>query len=141
MTTFTTPLKSQGTAGDTGNSQTETSGYVNANKTLSLGVSNTRQIVSIPPFSTLIALRACVTSAGAPVDPVSAFNVSFGNSGQAGRYGVVGVSAVGRIGSAIVSASTDFDAGGTIVVVVSAVSTTTFTAGGVRAFIEYATVG
>jgi len=140
MTTFQTPLKTQGASGDTGNSQTETSAFVRGTKVLSLGSSNSRQIVTLPPFSTLTSLGACVTSAGAPADPVSAFSVSFGNSGQAARYGVIAVSALGQLRSPTVSASTDFDAGSTIVVTLSAVSTTTFTAGGVRAFIEYVTV-
>jgi hypothetical protein len=138
MTVFQTPLETIGANGDTGNSQTETSGFVHSSKVLSLGSSNSRQIVSLPPFSTLTGLRAIPTSAFAA--DVSAVNVSWGNSAQATRYGVIAVSALGAMRSASVSAGTDFDAGGTVVVTVSAVSTTTFTAGGVRAFIEYITV-
>jgi len=139
MTTFQVPLKTQGASGDTGNTQTETSAFVRGTKVLSLGVGSSRQIVTLPPFSTLTGLGALTTSAGAP-DPVSAFVVSWGNSAQASRYGLIAVSALGQIRSPTVSAANDFDAGGTIVVVASAVSTTTFTAGGVRAFIEYITV-
>lgn len=141
MTTFQTPLKTEGANGGTGNSQTETSGFVHASKVISLGGGATapRAIVTLPPFSTLTGLRAIPTSAFAA--DVSAVNVNWGNSAQATRYGVIAVSALGSLRAAAVSAATDFDAGGTIVVTVSAVSTTTFTAGGVRAFIEYITVG
>jgi len=142
MTTFQTPLKTQGAGGDTGNSQTETSGFVDAHKTVSLGATGgavKRAIVTLPPFSTLRGLTAIPTSAFAA--DVSAVNVNWGNSADATHYGVIAVSAVGALRSAAVSAGTEFDAGGTIVITVSAVSTTTFTAGGVRAFITYTTVG
>jgi hypothetical protein len=141
MTTFQVPLKTQGANGDTGNSQTETSGFVHSSKVLSLGATggnSRRAIVTLPPFSTLTGLRALPTSAFAA--DVSAALVSWGNSADVTRYGVIAVSALGALRTASVSAGVDFDAGGTIVVVVSAVSTTTFTQGGVRAFIEYITV-
>lgn len=141
MTTFQSPLKIQGAGGDTGNPQTETSGFVRSIKVLSLGggAVSPRQIVTLPPFSVLTGLWAVATSAFAA--DVSAVNVNWGNSAQASRYGLIAVSALGAIRSAAVSAATDFDAGGTIVVTGSAVSTAVFTAGGVRAFIEYITVG
>lgn len=147
MTTFQTPLKTAGAQGDTGNSQTESSGYVKTTKVLSLGSGNSRQIVSIPEKSTLVGLGAIPTSAFDA--DVSAAVVNFGNSAQATRYGAIAVSAVGAYRAAAVSAGTDFDTYGavaanpfnSIVVTVSAVSTTTFTNGGVRAFIEYVTVG
>lgn len=141
MTVFQTPLKTQGANGDTGNSQTETSGFVHSSKVLSLGATGgnvRRAIVSLPAFSTLTGLRAIPTSAFAA--DVSAALVNWGNSADATHYGVIAVSALGALRSASVSAGTEFDAGGTIIVTVSAVSTTTFTTGGVRAFIEYITI-
>lgn len=141
MTTFQAPLKIQGAGGDTGNSQTETSAFVRCTKVLTLtGASvSPRQIITLPPNSTLTMLEAVPTSAFAA--DVSAVNVNWGNSAQATRYGVIAVSALGQVRSAAVSAATDFDAGGTIVVTVSAVSTAVFTTGGVRALISYVTVG
>lgn len=140
MTTFQVPLKTIGAGGDTGNSQTQTIGYVHATKVVSLGGGSTapRQIVTLPPKSSLINLRGIVTSAFAA--DVSAVNINWGNSAQATRYGVIAVSAIGQVRGATVSASDDFDSGGTIIITASAVSTTTFTTGGVRAFIEYLTV-
>jgi hypothetical protein len=147
MTTFQTPLKTQGAAGDTGNSQTETSGFVHASKAVSLGATGgnaRRAIVTLPAFSTLTNLRAVATSAFAA--DVSAVNVNWGNSADATRYGVIAVSAVGAMRGATVSGAIDFDvinlsSPNTMVITVSAVGTTTFTAGGVRAFVEYITVG
>lgn len=146
MTTFQTPLITVGANGQTGNSQTDTSGFVHASKVVSLGATGgnaRRAIVTIPPFSTLTNLRAVPTSAFAA--DVSAVFVNWGNSADATRYGVIAVSAVGAMRGAAVSGAVDFDVPttalpNTIVVTVSAVSTTTFTAGGVRAFIEYVTV-
>lgn len=137
MTTFQFPLKGYGAAGDTGNPQTETSGYVHVTKIVSLDgtATNSRKIVTLPDKATLTSLRACATSAFAA--DVSAVNVNFGNSAQATRYGVVAVSAVGQIRGAVVSAATDFDTTNTIVITTSAVSTAVFTTGGVRAFVEY----
>lgn len=142
MTTFQTPLKTIGASGETGNPQTETSGYVMTSKMVSLGATGgnvRRAIVTLPPFSTIIGLDAVPTSAFAA--DVSAALVNWGNSADATHYGVIAVSGVGSLRSAAVSAATEFDAGGTIVITVSAVSTTTFTAGGVRAFIRYNTAG
>lgn len=144
MTTFQTPLKTQGLGGDTGNSQTETSGFVKTVKVFSMGGGTLapRSIVSLPPQSTLVGFGAVATSAFA--SDVSAMTISFGNSAQASRYGTISVSALAAyrsFGTATVSGATDFDAGGTIVITGSAASTTTFTAGGARVFIEYVTVG
>lgn len=142
MTTFQTPLKTQGAGGDTGNSQTETSGFIAARKVVSLGATGgnvRRVIVTLPPFSTITGLEAVTTSAYAA--DVSAALVNWGNSADATHYGVIAVSALGQVRSATVSAATEFDAGGTVIITVSAVTTTTFTVGGVRAFINYTTVG
>jgi hypothetical protein len=143
MTTFAAPLMTVGKNGITGNSQTDTTGFVHASKVVSLGASNSRAVVTLPSFSTLTGLRAVTTSAFAA--DVSAVNVSWGTSTQATRYGVIAVSALGALRSAAVSGATDFDNAdispfNTIVIAVSAVGTTTFTTGGVRAFVEYITV-
>jgi hypothetical protein len=140
MTTFQSPLKTVGANGITGNSQTETTGFVHSTKIVSLGGGSTapRSIITLPPKSVVTGLYALSTSAFAA--DVSAVNVNFGNSAQASRYGVISVSALGLVRNAAVSAATDFDAGGTMVITGSAVGTTTFTTGGFRAFVEYITV-
>lgn len=137
MTTFQAPLKIVGKDGITGSSVTDTQGYTHCTKVLSLGGGATapRQIITLPNKAMLINLCAFATSAFSA--DVSAVNVSWGNSADATHYGIIAVSAVGQIRGATVSAAGEFDTGGTIIVVASAVSTTTFTTGGVRAFVEY----
>jgi len=141
MTAFTGPLVVQGVNNPTGNPQTDTAGFVHCTKIVPLtgGATAPRAVVTLPNNSILTACRAYATSAFAA--DVSAANVSFGNSSDATRYGIIAVSAVGQIRSATVSAANDFQSGGTIVVVGSAVSTTTFTSGGVNALIEYINLG
>lgn len=140
MTTFQLPLKTIGANGNPGISNLETSGYVKSTKVVSLGGGATapRAVITLPPQSTLTNLYAFSTSAFA--SDVSAVHVNWGNSGQATRYGVIAVSALGQIRAATVSAADDFASSSTIVITASAVGTTTFTTGGVRAFIEYITV-
>lgn len=137
MTNFQAPLKVMGKDGITGNATTDTQAYVQCTKVVPLGGGSTapRQIVTLPSNAMLTNLRAFATSAFAA--DVSAVNVSWGNSADATHYGIIAVSAVGQIRGATVSAAGEFDAGGTIIIVASAVSTTTFTTGGVRAFVEY----
>jgi len=144
MTTFQNPLKTRGVGGDTGLPATDTTSYVTQAKIVSLGGGATapRQIITIPSNSTLLRMGGVVTSALAA--DVSAVNISFGNSADATHYGIIAVSALGQVRTTTVSAATEFDnvtvsPFNTIVIVVSAVSTTTFTAGGVRAFVEYVT--
>lgn len=142
MTTNTVPLKIQGKDGNTGNEQTRAIGYVRCTRQVNLGIApDNRKIITLPPNSTLLGLSAIVVSAWAGVDTAaSSMNVNFGNSADSTHYGVVNVSAVVALKEAAsVSAGNEFDSGGTIVVTLSALSTTTFTAGGVRAFAEYLT--
>lgn len=141
MTAFIAPLQIQGANNPTGNSHTDTTGFVHCTKIVPLtgGATAPRSVITLPPFAILTACRAFATSAFAA--DVSAMNVSFGNSSDATRYGIIAVSAVGQVRSSTVSAADDFGAGGTIVVVGSAVSTTTFTSGGAKALVEFIVTG
>lgn len=125
----------------TGNPQTQTIAYSKVVAVTNVGFGATRAILSIPPKSTLLNLGAVPTSAFTGTDPVSAMTVSFGNSAQNVYFGQVVVSANTRTGNSTpVSGASEFDNGGTIVINLSALSTTVFTGGGVRAFVEYVTV-
>ena len=137
MTTFTGPLMGQGPNNPTGNSQTDTSGYVSFTKVVPLtgAAVSPRAVITLPPRSILLALEGIATSAFA--SDVSAMNISWGNSTDATRYGIISVSAVGAVRSAAVSGATDFLNGGTIVIVGSAVSTAVFTAGGAYALARF----
>ena len=138
-TIFQGPL---GTGTATGVPTTDTRGYISVIKSVPLSQAAPRQIVTIPQGSILTMLEAVQTSAFTGDDPVSSMSVNFGNSADATHYGAIQVSALVQIRQVVnVSAPTDFDtAAGTIVLTLSAVSTTVFTGGGVRAFIHFLTV-
>lgn len=97
--------------------------------------------IQLPPKSTLLRLGAIETSTWAPADAASAGVTNFGTGPtDTGHYGIVtGASARASIVFVTpVSGATEFDAGGTIYISTSAVSTNVTTGGGVRAFVEYA---
>lgn len=143
MTNFKEPLKIGDPATGLGSAY-DTFGYVPANKVIALGGGGgqTRQIVSFPAKTTPYMLGFVQTSAFGGVDTAaSAMVVSFGNSSDATRYGVFNVSAGAGAGSRFafnVSAAADFDLAGTMIVTLSALSTTTYTGGG-RAIVGYVT--
>lgn len=138
-TTFRGPVK----IGDApvGNPQLETVGYVRLSKVVPL-TSGTRTIISFPANTLITACKAVVTSAFSGVDTAaSAMNVNFGTSADPTGYGVINVSGngtgAGAMGSLAVVSGAILDAGGTMILTLSAASTTTFTAGGVRALVDY----
>lgn len=133
-TTFKGPIR---TGLNTGNPQTNTLGFLGATKVCNTGFGADRVVVTLPPGANLVGLGASPVSAFTGTDPVSAMSVKFGNSADATRYGIITVSALGNYRESAVSASNDFDNGGTIVVTISALSTTSFTGGGTRNFIRY----
>lgn len=137
-TNFEGPLS----VGDvTGIPNTDTRGFVRLSKRVIIGQAQPRQVVTISPDSVVTGFGFVPTSAFTGTDPVSALSVNFGTSADPNQHGVVTVSAATRYTeqvAAFVSGAT-FDDGGTIVVTISAVSTTTFTGGGGRAFIHYVT--
>lgn len=143
MTGFTAPLKVLGPGDPTGNPQTEASGFVLATKQVAVGgaLGQTRKIVTIPPQSTLLGLGFTLTSAFGGVDTAaSAMVVSFGTSADPAGIGVFNVSAgVANRWAFPTSGAASFDTGGTVVLNLSALSTTTYTGGG-RMFVEYVTV-
>ncbi len=97
--------------------------------------------IQLPPKSTLLRLGAIETSAWGPADAASAGVTNFGTgAADTGHYGIVtGASAKASIVYVVpVSGATEFDAGGTIYISTSAVSTNVTTGGGTRAFVEYA---
>lgn len=142
MTGFTAPLKVLGPGDPTGNPQTNASGFVLATKQASLGgaLGETRKIVTIPPQSTLLGLGFTLTSAFAAETAASAMVVQFGTSADPTGIGGFNVSAGAANRWAFpTSGAASFDSGGTIVLNLSALSTTTHTGGG-RLFVEYVTV-
>ncbi len=135
-TNFTGPLS---VGQKTGDPTTDTRGFARLTKQVSLGSgADSRKTVSFPGKVTILNLAAVPSSAFGPSDQVaSAARVSFGTSSDATRYGIVPVSGLGVLNEVRASAGTDFDAATIMVLALSAQTTTTFTSGGARAFIEY----
>ena len=112
-------------------------------KQVSVGGGTKQGFIALPPHSTLLRLGAIQTSAfSTPGDAVSAGIVNFGTEGDKDQYGALtDVSAAqGLTFVTPVSGVTDFDAGGILVVSCSVETTSVFTNGGARAFVEYAVV-
>lgn len=88
MTTthFTGPIA---TGENTGNPQTSTTGFVKLTKQVSLGSGQTRQIVTLPPGSTITNLGAVTTSAITGGTDVADMNINFGTSADPSGYGLV----------------------------------------------------
>lgn len=135
-TTFTGPL----CIGEyTGNTTTETRSFVPGRRQVNLSQASPSATLTIPAKSTIVKLAFVPTSAFTGTDPVSAMNVTFANGTLV--HGVVTASAASRYHeSTFVSAAEAYDTGGTMTITLSALSTTVFTGGGGRAFVEYLTV-
>src|SRR3990167_7283948 len=86
-TNFTGPV-SQGER--TGIASTQTVGYVKVMRQVSLSQAASRQIITLPPNSTLLAIGAIPTSA-ITGDKANDMHVNFGTSADADQYGLVQV--------------------------------------------------
>lgn len=86
-TTYTGPL-SVGN-GDTGNPQTDPRGWVKVVKQLSLSQAAPRQIVTIPPKSTLLGIGGIRTSAFTGGNDLKGMRLNFGTSADAEQYGLI----------------------------------------------------
>ena len=110
-------------------------------KQVSVGGGSKQAFMALPPHSTLIGIGAIQTSAfSTPGDAVSAGIVSFGTEGDVNQFGVItDVSAAqGLTFVTPVSGVAEFDSGAILVVSCSVETTSVFTNGGVRAFVQYA---
>lgn len=134
-TNFSGPI----TIGDrTGVPATDTRGYVSGRRIALLSQASPSVTIPIPAKSVVSKCAFVPTSAFTGTDPVSAMNITF---------------AAGSVVLAIVPASANttyhettrvsgavFDASANITITLSAQSTTVFTGGGGRAYVEYITV-
>jgi hypothetical protein len=116
-----------------GASSLDTRAYMPGRRVVSLSQASPSASIPIPAKSVVTKTGAVPTSAFTGTDPVSAMNVSFSNGTN--LMAVVAVSAVGRYAESTLVSGAVFDSAGTIVVTLSAQSTTVFTGGGSRAFV------
>ena len=109
-------------------------------KQVSVGGGTKQAFIALPPHSTLLGLGAIQTSAfSTPGDAVSAGIVSFGTEGDVNQYGAINdvSAAAGFTLVSPVSGAADFDSGGILVVSCSVETTSVFTNGGARAYVQY----
>lgn len=133
-TNFTGPI----TFGEvTGIASTDTRGYVQGTKIIQLSQAAPRANITIPANSVVTKLGFVPTSAFTGDDPVSAMTITF--AAGTVTLGVVTASAATRYHQQAVVSGAIFDTAAVVSASLSALSTTVFTGGGGRAFIEFLT--
>lgn len=133
-TNFTGPI----TFGEvTGVATTDTRGYVPGIKIIQLSQGSPRANVTLPANTVVTKLGFVPTSAFTGDDPVSAMTITFAYGTNV--LGIVTASAATRYHQQAVVSGAVLDASTVVSAALSALSTTVFTGGGGRAFIEYIT--
>lgn len=133
-TNFTGPVS----FGDvTGVPDTDTRGYMPGRKVILLTQAAPRGNVTIPGNSVVTKLAFVPTSAFTGTDPVSAMNITFTTGTQV--LGVITASAATRYHESTFVSAAIFDTAAVVSASLSALSTTVFTGGAGRAYIEYIT--
>lgn len=118
---------------DRADATTNTAGYVPAVRTGTLSQVAPSLSLRIPPC-VVTKLAFVPTSAFTGTDAVSAMNVTFANGTVV--LGVVTASANTRYHETVVVSGAIFDTTANLTITLSALSTTVFTGGGGRAFVE-----
>jgi hypothetical protein len=135
-TNFTGPV----TFGEvTGNSDTDTRGFMPGRKVLALSQAAPRANTMIPANSVVTKCSFIPTSAFTGTDPVSAMNITFTTGTQI--LAVITASAATRYHESTFVSAALFDTQAVVSASLSALSTTVFTGGGGLAFIDYITRG
>lgn len=116
----------------------DTRGFVPGRQVKTLSQAAPSTTFTIPPKSVVTKNAFVPTSAFTGTDPVSAMNVTFANGTVV--HSIVPVSAATRYAESTFVSGALYDTGGTLTVTLSAQSTTVFTGGGGRAYVEYITV-
>lgn len=131
-TNFTNPI-TQGYS----DGATDTRAYVPSRRVVRLSQSSPSATIPIPAKSVLTKTGFVPTSAFTGTDPVSAMNVTFANGTQV--HNIVTASAATKYHESTTVSAAVYDTAGTLTITLSALSTTVFTGGGGRAFVEYLT--
>lgn len=111
--------------------------FVPGRRVINLSQASPSGTVRIPPKSVLTKTGFVPTSAFTGTDPVSAMNITFANGTLV--HNIVTASAATKYHESTTVSAAVYDDGGTLTVTLSALSTTVFTGGGGRAFVEYIT--
>ena len=121
----------------TGIAATDTRGYVPGIKIIQLSQAAPRANITLPANTVVTKLGFVPTSAFTGDDPVSAMTITFATGTIV--LGIVTASAATRYHQQAVVSGAIFDTAAVVSAALSALSTTVFTGGGGRAFIEYIT--
>lgn len=117
----------------------DTRGYVKAARVLLLDQTIPSASVLIPARSVITKVSFVPTSAFAGTDPVSAMNITFANGSLV--HAIITASAATKYHESTNVSAAIYDTASTCTATLSALSTTVFTGGGGRAYIEYITEG
>lgn len=131
-TNFTGPLS---VGSFDGSSAGETRAWVPGRRVVNLTQAAPSATIPIPANTVITKVASVTTSAYTGTDPVSAMNVTFANGTIV--HAIVPVSAATRYAESTVVSGAIYDTAGTLTVTLSAQSTTVFTGGGCRAYVEY----
>jgi hypothetical protein len=121
----------------TGAPTTDTRGFVRAVRIVTLSQATSLVNISIPPKSVVMRLGFVPTSAFTGTDPVSAMNVTFRNGTIV--HGIVTASADTKYHEVAIVSGAVYDTSAVMTVTLSALSTTVFTGGGGRAYVDILT--
>lgn len=122
----------------TGNDTTDTRAWLPGRKQVTLDQTAPSATITIPDGSTITKLAFVPTSAFTGTDPVSAMVVTFAQGTIV--HGTVTASANTRYHETVVVSGAIYDTAAVMTITLSALSTTVFTAGGGRAFVDYITI-
>lgn len=117
----------------------DTRAYVPGRRVLLLDQTIPSASILIPARSVITKTAFVPTSAFTGTDPVSAMNITFANGSLV--HNVVTASAATKYHESTTVSAAIYDTAATLTVTLSALSTTVFTAGGGRAYVEYLTEG
>ena len=128
------------TFGDNGGAPSlDTRAYMPGRRVMRLSQASPSATCPIPARSVITKTGFVPTSAFTGDDPVSAMNITFANGSLV--HNIVTASAATKYHESTTVSAAVYDTAGTLTVTLSALSTTVFTGGGGRAFVEYITEG
>jgi hypothetical protein len=113
----------------------DTRGFMPGRQVALLSQATPSATLRIPPKSVVTKTGFVPTSAFTGTDPVSAMNITFANGTLV--HNIVTASAETKYHESTTVSAALYDDGGLMTITLSALSTTVFTGGGGRAFVEY----
>lgn len=117
----------------------DTRSYIPCRRVMTLDQTAPSASILIPARSVITKTGFVPTSAFTGTDPVSAMNITFANGSLV--HNIITASAATKYHESTTVSAAIYDTASTCTATLSALSTTTFTGGGGRAYVEYITEG